>query len=103
MPHTTDGRKAYMREYMRRKRAKPDPVNKSVNTNSPASSQTESPRGAPPQPKPLTVAPARVVCSTCQHLAASYHHCLVRRDLAITNSDQAIECGDYAPAGRRAW
>jgi hypothetical protein len=68
-----------MREYMRLRRA----VNKSVNTLSPA--------------------PAKVVCSACRNLAATYHHCLVRRDLVIANPDREIECGDYAPAGRRAW
>jgi hypothetical protein len=45
----------------------------------------------------------RVVCSACRNLAATYHHCLVRRELVIANPDRAIECGDYVPAGRRAW
>jgi hypothetical protein len=95
----TDKRRAYMREYMRLRRA----VNKSVNTLSPAPAQTVCPPEAPPHPGPLTVAPARVVCSACRHLAATYHHCLVRREIVICNPDRAIECGEYVPAGRRAW
>jgi hypothetical protein len=85
----TDKRRAYMREYMRKRRA----VNKSVNTLSPAPAQTVCPPEAPPQP--------RVVCSACRNLAATYHHCLVRRELVICNPDRPIECGEYVPAGRR--
>jgi hypothetical protein len=77
----TDKRRAYMREYMRLRRA----VNKSVNTLSP------TPSG------PLTGAPARVVCSACRNLAATYHHCLVRRDIRIANPDNPIECDLYRP------
>jgi hypothetical protein len=45
----------------------------------------------------------RVICSGCRNLAATYHHCTVRRELVIANPDRAIECGDYVPAGGRAW
>jgi hypothetical protein len=87
----TAKRRAYMREYMRLRRAVNKAVN-TVNTLSPAPAQTV----CPPE------APARVVCSACKHLAATYHHCLVKKDIRIANSDRAIECGEYVPAGRRA-
>jgi hypothetical protein len=37
----------------------------------------------------------RVICSTCRHLAATYHHCLVRKDIRIANPDNPIECDLY--------
>jgi hypothetical protein len=37
----------------------------------------------------------RVICSACQNLAASYHHCLVRKDILIANPDNPIECDLY--------
>jgi hypothetical protein len=60
-------RRAYMREYMRKRRA--------GNTLGPT--------------------PARVVCSACKHLAATYHHCIARKDIRIANSDNPIECDSY--------
>jgi hypothetical protein len=39
----------------------------------------------------------RVICSACQNLAASYHHCTVRRELVIANPDNPIECDSYRP------
>jgi hypothetical protein len=45
----------------------------------------------------------RAVCSACKHLAATHHHCMIRKDIRIANPDRAIECGEYIPAGRRAW
>jgi hypothetical protein len=73
MPQKHDRKREYMRGYMRKRRA--------GNTLSPA--------------------PARVVCSACKHLAATYHHCLMRKDIRIANPDRPIECGEYVPAGRR--
>jgi hypothetical protein len=32
-----------------------------------------------------TISKPRVTCSACQYLAASYHHCLVRKDIRIAN------------------
>jgi hypothetical protein len=37
----------------------------------------------------------RVICSGCRHLAASHHHCLVRKDIRIANPDNPIECDLY--------
>jgi hypothetical protein len=39
----------------------------------------------------------RVICSGCKHLAASYRHCLVRKDIRIANPDNPIECDSYRP------
>jgi hypothetical protein len=37
----------------------------------------------------------RVICSGCRNLAATYHHCLVRKDILIANPDNPIECDLY--------
>jgi hypothetical protein len=37
----------------------------------------------------------RVICSGCRNLAATYHHCLVRKDIRIANPDNPIECDSY--------
>ena len=37
----------------------------------------------------------RVACSACKHLAATYRHCLVRKDIRIANPDNPIECDLY--------
>jgi hypothetical protein len=39
----------------------------------------------------------RVICSGCRNLAATYHHCLVRKDILIANPDTPIECDSYRP------
>ena len=36
-------------------------------------------------------------CSACRNLAASYHHCLVRKDIRIANANNPIECDSYRP------
>jgi hypothetical protein len=36
-----------------------------------------------------------ITCSACRNLAASYHHCLVRKDIRIANPDNPIECDSY--------
>jgi tubulysin polyketide synthase-like protein len=38
-----------------------------------------------------------ITCSACRNLAASYHHCLVRKDIRIANPDNPIECNSYRP------
>jgi hypothetical protein len=37
----------------------------------------------------------KVICSVCRHLAASYHHCVIRKDIRIANPDNPIECDLY--------
>jgi hypothetical protein len=39
----------------------------------------------------------RVVCSGCRNLAATHHHCTVRKDIRIANPDNPIECDPYRP------
>jgi hypothetical protein len=37
----------------------------------------------------------KVICSACRHLAASYHHCVIRKDIRIANANNPIECDSY--------
>jgi hypothetical protein len=37
----------------------------------------------------------RVICSGCRHLAATHHHCVMRKDIRISNPDNPIECDSY--------
>jgi hypothetical protein len=73
MPQKPNRKRDYMREYMRKRRA-----------------QTVCPPVAPP-------ALPRVICSACRYLAATFHHCIVRKDIRIANSDNSIECDSYRP------
>jgi hypothetical protein len=36
-----------------------------------------------------------VICSGCRNLAATHHHCTVRKDIRIANANNPIQCDSY--------
>jgi hypothetical protein len=42
-----------------------------------------------------TISKPRVICSGCRNLAATHHHCVMRKDIRIANPDNPIECDSY--------